>query len=852
MRLVAISILTLTILAIVGFAGLFEIQPTIAADPPGRDLAVITDPAPTTAADLLAADVMVVRDMERYLIVVYQPHAVDQFVRLGLAWQRLPASQSGLDPYTVGFRSRAQFDEIADRVEVLWHDDREAIFAATSEQAVEVAALGLDIACVFLRPIRPSRTLAAADDGALPPRLRERVDYDPLVAEIVAQIAQTEVDAAVQRLQDFETRYAEHDSCVAAAHWIKSRFEASGIDSVYFHFFSSIYMDNVVAVIPGVSEPEKTVVIGGHYDSLTSNINVCPGADDNASGTSCVIECARILSQYQFDYTIKFVAFGGEELGLHGSEAFAADAAAAGEDIVAAIAVDMIGYLASGDTRDLDIIDNTSSVWLRDLVFDVATTYVPELPLVDGSLPGGASSDHASFWASGYDAILFFEDTGSYSPYIHSSNDIVGVSYNDPLLAVRSTQTAAALIATLARPFRVAITHTPLANTTDTTGPYVVLADIIAAGTLDTGAMFVDYDVGSGWQTASLTATGEPDRYTAEIPGQPAGTLVAYYLSAADLDGNQVTHPTGAPDDVHRFFVGEIVPLVTTDFENDASGWTVGAAGDAATSGIWEWVDPNGTYDSGTPVQPEDDHTPTPGVMCFVTGNAPPGSGQGENDVDGGATTLLSPTFDLTGYQFAWIRYYRWYTNSTGNAPGSDVWRVGVTGDGGETWFDLEATTASDRSWREITLNLNEVFETLPSQVGFRFIAEDAEPGSVVEAGVDDFALLVHEPQTTSIGDTPSVIPGVLVLAPNVPNPFNPRTAIRLYVGPPGRDVSLRIYDLSGRLVATLLEDEAISGAREVIWDGTDNGGRAVATGTYFYRLESGAESVARKLMLIR
>jgi len=116
------------------------------------------------------------------------------------------------------------------------------------------------------------------------------------------------------------------------------------------------------------------------------------------------------------------------------------------------VAVDMIGYVAGPDPIDLDIIDNDSSAWMRDRVMAVGTLYVPELAIVHGFLSGG-SSDHASFWRHGYDAILFFEDTGQHSPYIHTLYDVVGTSYVNPTLAERSVKAAVAFVADLARPY---------------------------------------------------------------------------------------------------------------------------------------------------------------------------------------------------------------------------------------------------------------------------------------------------------------------------------------------------------------------------------------------------------------
>jgi hypothetical protein len=667
---------------------------------------------------------------------------------------------------------------------------------------------------------------------------------DPLIQQMVDAVSSSTINSNVQRMQNFVTRYSTTDSCQAAANWIKALFESYGIDSVYFHHYSSSYKDNVVAVIPGVADPSKIVVIGGHYDSSTSTINNCPGADDNASGTECVLECARILSQYQFDYTLTFIAFAGEEQGLYGSDAYASEAAARGDDIIGMIAVDMIGYLAGGDVMDLDIIDNASSLWMRNLAFDVSATYVPSLPTVDGSLPGGASSDHASFWSAGYDAILFFEDTGNYSPYIHTTNDVVGTSYNSPTLAERSVKISVGMLATMAQPFRVAIVHTPLPNTEDTENPYRVVADITAAGTLNPDSLRVYYSTGSGWNGLTMSGTGNPDEYEAFIPEQVGGTWVDYYLVAEDTDGSRATSPGGAPTEVHTFFVGTITSVFADDFETN-KGWTVGAAGDNATTGIWERCDPQATV-----AQPEDDHTPAPGVNAYITQCAA-GSGQGSYDVDNGKTTLLSPVFDLSGYLSAQVSYYRWFSNDTGSSPESDDWWVDVTDDGGANWVRLETLETSDRTWRLIERDLTEYIDLTP-QVRFRFVAADTGSGSIVEAGVDDFAIVTFEDAAAGVVRTDPGSTGRLVLEQNAPNPFAAETAIRFSVPAPGAKVTLRIVDVAGREVRNLLNGEKVLGSRALTWDGRNDRGAAVASGLYFCELQAGEERHLRKVSLVR
>jgi hypothetical protein len=183
-------------------------------------------------------------------------------------------------------------------------------------------------------------------------------------------------------------------------------------------------------------------------------------------------------------------------------------------------------------------------------------------------------------------------------------------------------------------------------------------------------------------------------------------------------------------------FVGQ--PVACYDFETD-QGWTAGAAGDDATTGIWGRMDPEPTFEGALPVQPGDDHTPAPGVICYVTdGRA--GSGVGSYDVDGGRTTLLSPLWDLSGYNTAALRMWTWYTNRRGNNPGLDTFRIDISSDGGTTWASLLSTIESWESW-ESSLFFLEDAVTLTNQMRLRVIASDAPPGSIVEAAVDDVCL---------------------------------------------------------------------------------------------------------------
>ncbi len=102
----------------------------------------------------------------------------------------------------------------------------------------------------------------------------------------------------------------------------------------------------------------------------------------------------------------------------------------------------------------------------------------------------------------------------------------------------------------------------------------------------------------------------------------------------------------------------------------------------------------------------------------------------------------------------------------------------------------------------------------------------------------------------------PSPVPGEADLVAgfrlvNFPNPFNPITTIRFDLPGPG-PVSLRVFTVAGRPVATLLEGPVATGRHEVSWDGRDGEGRLLPSGTYFCRLEAGAVSLTRSLVLLK
>jgi hypothetical protein len=101
-------------------------------------------------------------------------------------------------------------------------------------------------------------------------------------------------------------------------------------------------------------------------------------------------------------------------------------------------------------------------------------------------------------------------------------------------------------------------------------------------------------------------------------------------------------------------------------------------------------------------------------------------------------------------------------------------------------------------------------------------------------------------------GNSFASAPSVYALHQNVPNPFNPRTVIRYDIPANPCEVAIKIYDVSGRHVRTLVERVESAGRHEVVWDGTDDAGRSVASGLYIVMLETPEGRFPKKMALLR
>lgn len=282
---------------------------------------------------------------------------------------------------------------------------------------------------------------------------------NPQIRALMDSVAIDSIEAYIEHLCSYHNRRYDSRYIWEVQDWLVSRYQAFGVDTVMLHDFpvpdSTIETaDNIIAVQWGAKTPQEFVVCGAHYDSWNDDGEDpdtirSPGADDNASGVAGILETARLLSHYTFDRSIIYANWCAEEIGLVGSAAYARDMAEQGMDIVGYFNLDMTGYLQEGSDIHVHLMYTTQDSTIADYVYGFSHTYFPDMPIHQDWLAWG-DSDYSSFNRNGYPAVHPFEDVRASSPYIHSRQDVLGLSVNSLEQSKRFTELNLGLVATLA------------------------------------------------------------------------------------------------------------------------------------------------------------------------------------------------------------------------------------------------------------------------------------------------------------------------------------------------------------------------------------------------------------------
>jgi hypothetical protein len=545
-----------------------------------------------------------------------------------------------------------------------------------------------------------------------------RTEPDPFILDLMDQVSGTLITDRVQHLENYGTRYSYALESILAQQWISGQFQSWGLEVELMDFSmpGGSASDNVIARMTGTKYPDEYIVLGGHYDSVSWS-GPAPGADDNASGTSGVMEAARILSQYEFDRSIVFIAFSGEEQGLYGSAAYASEKAQEGKNILGYFNMDMIGYLEPGHTTIMSsLIYPQSAAPLANFYTAVSNLYLPDFVIEPGFLSGG-SSDHASFNNNGFMGIFPFEDVDNYSPYIHSSDDLVGLSYNNEDQAVVFTQAIIASVVTMANMI------TPPQNLIAIPGDSQVELSWEEMVDIDNYNIYRD----------GVMITSTTDNYYLDVEVENE-TLYEYYVTAIYSDSGEESDPsvtvTATP------MPPLSLPLVL-DFENGTPYWDLDEPWGLTTQ-----------------------HSYSPSHSLTES----PGGNYGHDRDD----YAILQTLNLSGYTDAALSFrtrYRIENNW-------DYMYLQVTTDG-TNWSNLDTYTGNQTSWVLKTYPLTDYIGQPYVQLRFRFDSDHI----VNDEGmyIDDFMITVeggalHTVEFDVVDDDDNLIEGAVITFNEIEN----------------------------------------------------------------------------------
>lgn len=305
-----------------------------------------------------------------------------------------------------------------------------------------------------------SRQEAEADLSDPPPSRAAAytIDQQAWVEPLMPRVREGELRATIETLAAHHNRYYQADTGVAAASWIRGRWQGLAGHlpgaSARLHAHTGWKQPSVILTIPGSETPDEVVVLGGHLDSISGFFGGAgaraPGADDNASGIAVLTEAVRVLSEAGFRprRTVEFMGYAAEEVGLRGSKEIAQQYAQQGRKVVGVIQFDMTNFKGSSGAVYL-LTDNVNE-GLTAFLGQLLNAYV-RLPWANTRC-GYACSDHASWTRSGFPASAAFESaTGDMNRAIHTERDTLATSGGNAEHSVAFAKLAVAFASELAK-----------------------------------------------------------------------------------------------------------------------------------------------------------------------------------------------------------------------------------------------------------------------------------------------------------------------------------------------------------------------------------------------------------------
>lgn len=292
-------------------------------------------------------------------------------------------------------------------------------------------------------------------------RLREGVP-SALLQELFPIVTPDMLREWVERISIPRHRTVNAKANVAVAEWLARQFSEWGYEVQFQGGFRNVIAQP--AVVTG-----KVIVVGAHYDSVPTT----PGADDNGSAVAAMLGCAKLCAEFLPELPVVYVAFNGEEDGLHGSSDWVSQHLPdADYKVECAHVLEMVGYASSlpgsqmvppglpislPDRGDfIGLLTNRGGAASMKAALQTIRTERPSLPAygvevllgLEKFFPVLHRSDHAPFWKAGIPSIMWTDTSEFRNPHYHAASDTPDTLNYDFLTQV--TQAVSAVVLTQA------------------------------------------------------------------------------------------------------------------------------------------------------------------------------------------------------------------------------------------------------------------------------------------------------------------------------------------------------------------------------------------------------------------
>ncbi|MCR4417419.1 MAG: M20/M25/M40 family metallo-hydrolase [Ignavibacteria bacterium] len=596
-----------------------------------------------------------------------------------------------------------------------------------------------------------------------------------------------------------------------AAQFIYEKFQSYGLQVQYESFSST--GKNVIATKQGLNDSQAYFVICAHYDDMPSG-TTAPGADDNASGTATVLELARVFSQYNFNYTIKFICFDEEEQGLIGSNYYATQARNRNDSIIGVINLDMTAYDANNDGM-VDVhsnsVANTSQIaneWINNI-------YQYGVNLTPRTVASQPYSDHYSFQQKNYGAILVIEYDLEFNPRYHTVND--KFQYLNMDYATKIAKVSAATAAEYAQ---------------------IQSANIVNLFT------------SSGWNLISIPIQPQDGRKSVLFPSAVsyAYSYDNFYVISDTLNigkGYWLKFNAAQSHQLQGQLVNQLqIPvkagwnLIGTLNSNISTSSISTQPPNIISSLFYEY---NGSYSPSNVLNPGKGYW----VKCSQNGYI-------------NLVSSFTKTFDDAAFE---IKNYDYELNFISNEKTMKLYLLSFNTD--KEKFELPPVPPagsfdvrfSNNSFVEQTgedekiININ---SNNPLTLQLRSNKTEPLLISYNSSGIEK-QLILSPHERILLDENVSLIklkrislPQQLILYQNYPNPFNPTTQIKFYLPTDGL-VEVNIYNLQGQLIQSLINEKLDGGFHSLQFDGSK-----LSSGLYFYELKFGQQRLIQKMLLVK